>query len=93
MVSDAYPALAAQAYGPLGARDLHRQTLNPGDPAKAGQGGMASISDSKARIKIPFLALLRLWAKLFRRFFIPDTRHPEAKNLNGGKLNKLNQPP
>jgi hypothetical protein len=44
-------------------------------------------------MKIPFLALLRLWGQIFWRFFIPGTPHPEAKNLNGGKLNKLNQPP
>jgi hypothetical protein len=51
--------------------------------------GMASISDSKARIKIPFLALFAPLGQIFRRFFIPDARHSGAKNLNGGKLNKL----
>jgi hypothetical protein len=44
-------------------------------------------------MKFPFLALFAPLGLLFRRFFIPDARHPEAKNLNGGKLNKLNQPP
>jgi hypothetical protein len=54
---------------------------------------MASISDSKARMKIPFLALFAPLGPIFRRFFIPGPRHNGAKDLNGGKLNKLNQPP
>ena len=39
VISDAYAALAAQADSPLGAGHFHRQPLDPGDPAKAGQGG------------------------------------------------------
>ena len=39
VVSDSYAALAAQADGPHGARHFHRQALDPGHPAEAGQGG------------------------------------------------------
>jgi hypothetical protein len=31
--------LAAQPHGPQGAGDFHRQTLDAGHPAEAGQGG------------------------------------------------------
>ena len=37
--SDGYAALTAQADGPGGAGDFHRQALDPRHPAKAGQGG------------------------------------------------------
>jgi hypothetical protein len=81
MISDVYAALAAQAYRPLLACDFHRQALDPGDPAEAGQGGNPLNILEQSLHKNP------LWTD-FLSFRCP---HSEAKDLNGGKLNKSNQ--
>jgi hypothetical protein len=44
-------------------------------------------------MKIPVFGAFCASGANFSKIFIPDARHPEAKNLNAGKLNKLNQPP
>ncbi len=88
----AYAALAAQADGPLRPRHFHRQPLDTGDPAKAGQGGNGLNILEQSAHQNPFKeALFAPPGQFFRRFFRPSEAHLEAKNLNGGKLNKSNQ--
>jgi hypothetical protein len=55
--------------------------------------GMVSISVSKARMKFSVLGLFCPRAAIFGDFSPPDRTHLGAKDLNGGKLNKPNQPP
>jgi len=92
VISDSYAALAAQADGPLGAGDFHRQALDTGDPAKPDEGGNGLEIFEKGAHLFSLGRFFRPKAD-FWRFSSPAGAHLGANNLNGGKLNKSNQGP